>query len=293
MPLPTPNTDEPQDDFISRCMGDEAANEDFPDQEQRAAVCHRQWDDSQKSTPIGDTNALKAISRTDDELRVGNYIVLFNTRDLEGYGSQRVNPDGTRGERFTPDTVLESEYTKAGAAFVDWEHSLDIDPKLEEPITEVLGVVDWKTARADDKGVFVERVLNRRSRYVRFVEELLDAGLIGTSSEPVQEEVEKAADGAITRWPIKRDTLTVQPMEFRMMREFGENHLQAFKALGIPVPAPDDTGATEHNTDDNTPEPEATPKPEHETSPEADTSAADVANAKERLQRIRLSLLEV
>ena len=223
-----------------------------------------------------DTNALKAISSTDDELRVGNYIVLYDTHDLEGYGSRRVNPDGTRGEHFARDTVLESEFTKAGAVFVDWEHSLDMDPKLKEPITEVLGVVDWKTARSDDKGVFVERVLNRRSRYVRFVEELLAAGLIGTSSEPVQEDVEKAADGHITRWPLKRDTLTVQPMEFRMMKEFGQNHLQAFKALGIPVP--NDT--------------EVEPEPEPEASPEAGTPAVDVATVKARLLQIRLSLLE-
>jgi signal peptide peptidase SppA len=43
MPLPTPREGEEQDEFISRCMGDETANADFPDQEQRAAVCHRQW----------------------------------------------------------------------------------------------------------------------------------------------------------------------------------------------------------------------------------------------------------
>lgn len=43
MPLPTPNSGEQQDHFVSRCMSDEEAMEDFPDREQRLAVCFRQW----------------------------------------------------------------------------------------------------------------------------------------------------------------------------------------------------------------------------------------------------------
>jgi len=108
------------------------------------------------------------------------------------------------------------------------------------------------------------------------VEDLIRDGLIGTSSEPIQESVEKDADGKITRWPLLRDSMTVQPMEHRMMKEFGPNQLQAFKALGVTIPAPTDT--------------EAKPEPEHETSPEADTSAVDVAKAKVRLQLTKLSL---
>ena len=285
MPLPTPTEGENEQAFISRCMANETALEDFPDQEQRAAVCYRQWrgEDEKSTTASDDTqtdsttppgNALKAVSATDDELRVANYIVLFGGRDLEGYGSEHVNPDGTRGEYFTPETDLESSYTKGGAIFVDWEHGQDEAPGPGD----VLGVVDWKTAQRDDRGVWVERILNRRSQYVKWLEELIEKGLIGTSSEAVPGQIEKAADGRIARWPLRRDTLTVQPMEPRMITE---NHLQAaFKALGIPVP--DDNEATE---------------PEPEASPEADAAieqraAVDVAKAKARLQRFKNSLLE-
>lgn len=176
-------------------------------------------------------NALKAISRTEDELRVGNYLILFGGRDLEGVASTNVNRDGTRGEYFTPETDLESDYTK-GVLFVDWEHGQDYAPGPGD----VLGVVDWKTARTDERGVWVERVLNRRSQYVRWLEGLIDDGLIGSSTEAVGASMQKADDGAILRWPLRRDTLTVIPMDPRMMTE---NYLQAFKALGIPVP--DDT----------------------------------------------------
>ena len=87
-----------------------------------------------------ESNALKTISCDEDDLRVGNYIVLFGGRDLEGVGSPRVNRDGSKGEYFTPDTRLDSPYTKAGFLYVDWEHAKgELGP-------EVLGV-----ARAFDE----------------------------------------------------------------------------------------------------------------------------------------------
>lgn len=168
-------------------------------------------------------NELKAISETPTEYRVGNYIVLFGGRDLEGLGSNRTNPDGTKGEYFSKTTDFESTYTQTGLLYVDWEHG---QQDLNQD--EVLGYVDWKTARADEKGLWVERVLNRRNKYVEWLKTLIDSGLIGTSSEPVQPRVAKAANGCITRWPLKRDTLTVSPMEPRML---SENTLEALKSL--------------------------------------------------------------
>ena len=40
--LPTPSG-ESEDEFISRCMGDDQMNKEFPDQDQRYAVCISQW----------------------------------------------------------------------------------------------------------------------------------------------------------------------------------------------------------------------------------------------------------
>lgn len=42
VPLPEPNDGESESDFVSRCMGSEAAQE-FEDQEQRAGVCYSQY----------------------------------------------------------------------------------------------------------------------------------------------------------------------------------------------------------------------------------------------------------
>ena len=41
MPLPKPTPGESQKDFIARCMSD--AKSEFPDQDQRLAVCYTQW----------------------------------------------------------------------------------------------------------------------------------------------------------------------------------------------------------------------------------------------------------
>lgn len=176
------------------------------------------------------SNALKAINRTDAELRVANYIVLFGGRDLEGVASPRKNEDGSAGEYFTEATTFDSDYTQTGVIYVDWEHS------ARDGVTpdDILGYVDWKTARVDEKGLFVERVLNRRNRYVQYVEELIDAGLIGNSTEAVPTGVAKAPNGEIKAWPLRRDTLTVTPMEPRML---SQNAIAAIKGLSERYPA--------------------------------------------------------
>lgn len=43
MPLPKPDTSESRDDYIQRCMGDDVAVEEYPDNDQRMAVCQAQW----------------------------------------------------------------------------------------------------------------------------------------------------------------------------------------------------------------------------------------------------------
>ena len=42
--MPKPRPSETREEFISRCMGDEEARRDFPDQAQRAAFCNSQWE---------------------------------------------------------------------------------------------------------------------------------------------------------------------------------------------------------------------------------------------------------
>ncbi len=165
-------------------------------------------------------NALKAVASTAEELRVSNYIVLFGGKDLTN-------------EFFTEKTAFDSSFTDTGMLYVDFEHGRDAEKTGNSP-ANVLGVVDWKSAKIDDKGIFVERVLNRRAQYVKYLEELINAGVVGTSSEAISSGVRKKSTGEIVEWPLMRDSLTVTPMEPRMA---GENVLAAAKALAEIFPA--------------------------------------------------------
>jgi len=52
MVLPTRRDKESQDAFISRCMGNDSMKKEFPDQKQRAAVCHSQLGKSGKMVNV-------------------------------------------------------------------------------------------------------------------------------------------------------------------------------------------------------------------------------------------------
>lgn len=51
MPEPTPNANEEHDEFIERCMGNETMQKEYPEEDQRYAVCQAQWEKDQKSAP--------------------------------------------------------------------------------------------------------------------------------------------------------------------------------------------------------------------------------------------------
>ena len=164
-------------------------------------------------------NELKALSQSDKELRVGNYMVLFGGKDLTG-------------EFFTQKTHFDSNYTDLGVLYVDFEHGRDAERAGNSP-DNVLGIADWKSAKVDETGIFVERVLNRRAKFVQFLTQLIDAGVMGSSSEAIPGASRKKSSGEIIEWPLMRDTLTVTPMEPRMM---SGNVLTAAKALAAMFP---------------------------------------------------------
>ena len=127
------------------------------------------------------SNTLKALSTAGNDLIVGNYMVLFGGRDLSG-------------EYFTKSTKFDSAFTDVGTLYVDFEHGLDPD-NLGIGGSDILGVVDWKSAKVDEKGIFVERVLNRRASYMEYLGELIKAGVIGTSSQCAPGQKSKNLDG--------------------------------------------------------------------------------------------------
>lgn len=69
MPLPTPTGSEDRRAFISRCMGDEVMVEEFPDEEQRAAVCNTQWRNRNKDEDVSDMELKREAFEADIELK--------------------------------------------------------------------------------------------------------------------------------------------------------------------------------------------------------------------------------
>ena len=50
--MPSPQKNEPNNDFIQRCMTSEESNRSFPKTDQRVAFCHSQWKNESTSKHI-------------------------------------------------------------------------------------------------------------------------------------------------------------------------------------------------------------------------------------------------
>jgi HK97 family phage prohead protease len=95
MPLPTPQKDETQADFISRCMDDETMKNEYDDSKQRAAVCHQRWKDKDHRSASSDcerrafpVDALGLEERAASTLpRIKGHAAVFGSlsRDLGGF----------------------------------------------------------------------------------------------------------------------------------------------------------------------------------------------------------------
>ena len=71
MPLPKPNAGETNQEFVDRCMADPKANQEFPDREQRFAVCNAQLKTQKEETyndyPQAATNNAKRAIKYKEE----------------------------------------------------------------------------------------------------------------------------------------------------------------------------------------------------------------------------------
>jgi hypothetical protein len=71
MPLIKPNKNENKQNFISRCMGDDSMNKEFPDQKQRAAVCYSQFKE-EVSSRIRATESLEEYKNDFYQMSLGS-----------------------------------------------------------------------------------------------------------------------------------------------------------------------------------------------------------------------------
>lgn len=82
MPLPTPRQNENRAEFISRCVNDDVVQREFPDQQQRVAVCATQFEESRERgmSPNPNDQVLTAIRERGQKQTEFRYGILTADR---------------------------------------------------------------------------------------------------------------------------------------------------------------------------------------------------------------------
>ena len=132
MPIPKPQTSETHNEFIQRCMSDDVMVNEYPDEEQRYAVC----------------NAQKVKTMT-ERLTTRLEIKTLGKREFEGYGSIFGNVD------YGNDAVMPGAFKRTLA-----EHKADGTLPMmfwmHDP-SRIPG--KWLEMEEDSKGLYVKGVL--------------------------------------------------------------------------------------------------------------------------------------
>src|SRR3954467_4592772 len=97
MPLPSPNTGESQDDFMARCVGNDAVTTEYPDQDQRTAICLRQF--------VGEATDGKADSGEMIVKAIGPIVIKDEAKGYVEAGVAGVDVVDHDGDVFLPGVV--------------------------------------------------------------------------------------------------------------------------------------------------------------------------------------------
>jgi hypothetical protein len=193
--MPKPNAGENRDEFLSRCMGSAEARRDYPDDDQRYAVCVSMWENRGKSSMTTKHLDLSVeIKQVSDE---GGF---------EGYASaMTLDRGGDVVEMGAFDRSLARHKARGTMPKMLWQH----DPG------KVVGV--WTDAYQDDKGLYVKGRCIKATTLGRDTHELLRAGAIDSMSIGyVTKEAEFDADDSGTRRLKEVDLWEISLVTFPM-----------------------------------------------------------------------------
>lgn len=152
MPLPEPNPTESQEGFINRCMGNDVAVEEFPDGDQRLAVCNRLWVmrtfDEEHNAEVSESVEKSLETKLEDHReKVGDDKRKQTTlRDLKivynrGIGAYRTNPSSVRPSVSSPEQWAQARvnsflYALRNLRYRSGKHDTDLLPKDHPMATE-------------------------------------------------------------------------------------------------------------------------------------------------------------
>lgn len=175
MPIPKPLSGESEEQFMSRCMGNESMQAEYANQDQRVAVCLSSFRDGDKKEAEMTDNAFDEEKFEESEYETDTLDVKFDIKSVdeeddrgyfEGYGSIFGNKD------LGNDVVMQGAFAKSigrkGAKAVKmlYQHRPD----------EVIGVYD--EIIEDSRGLKVKGRLAMGTQRGREVYELMKMGAI-------------------------------------------------------------------------------------------------------------------
>lgn len=141
MPLPKPKAGESEQEFMDRCMGDATMENEYPDNDQRLAVCASQWGKKSQAPAIEyrtyNMDQINVDARADGEKRrIVGHAAVFDTIDGNDWFRERI----------------------ARGAFKDTIATDDIRALFNHDANYVLGRNKAGTLelREDEKGLMVE-----------------------------------------------------------------------------------------------------------------------------------------
>ena len=129
MPLPTPQPDESQDDFMSRCIEWMLDNEEAEDVDQATAICATQWEDAQSENEEEGKMIRKQFSIQVKEAREDGGVIAINTISVDR-DKDRVLPIGAQIGDYMKNPVVQWGHNYSDPwSTIGRTNSLDIGSK--------------------------------------------------------------------------------------------------------------------------------------------------------------------
>jgi len=166
MPMPKPTDGESYNAFVNRCMGDAMMNGDFPERDQRRAVCERQW-----------SEPMVRSGHHDCRLSIGDCRMALRATDFAGQAATidvLIAPDGAVKSTSGDFTFDEESWAAIDKAFsehatmlvIDYEHqTLGGDYASPDGTSPAAGWVKLKGLRYEKgKGLVASVAWTERAR---------------------------------------------------------------------------------------------------------------------------------
>lgn len=160
MPLPKPKPNENHDDFLSRCMANPTMNEDYPENDQRYAVCISLWDKGDKME-ILTQELIDGLSKK----------TYFNNFEIKSKG----NRGFFKGFASSYDLDEGGDRVIAGAFYEDLPKFMENPVMLfSHQLDKVIG--SWKKLEEQEKGLYGEAEINLNTQLGKDVYALINDG---------------------------------------------------------------------------------------------------------------------